>query len=76
MRVTSSSSLLLRLATVGLIAVAATSLAACGRRADPEVPGSAAARSSRPLGIPIGPTAEETKPAPKEKKPFFLDPLL
>jgi hypothetical protein len=75
-RVTASSSLLLRLATVGLVAVAATSLSGCGRRANPEVPGAPGARADRPIGIPIGPTAEETKPAPKEKKPFFLDPLL
>ncbi len=73
---TSTSSSLLRLATIALVAAAAVSLAACGRKGDPEVPSATTAKSDRPVGIPVGPIAPAPKPAKAEKKPFFLDPLL
>lgn len=74
-RVTSTSSLLLRLVAIGLVGLAATSLAACGRKGDPAVPSATAPKADRPVGIPVGPTAAP-KPVVKEKKPFLLDPLL
>ena len=73
-RVTSSS-LLLRFAVIGLLGLGATSLAACGRKGDPEVPSAAATKAQRPVGIPVGPTSP-SKPAKKEPRPFLLDPLL
>jgi hypothetical protein len=73
-RVTSTSSLLLRVATIGLVGLGAASLAGCGRNGDPQVP-SAAASVDRPVGIPVGATAP-AKRAKKEHKSFLLDPLL
>lgn len=73
---TSTSSSLLRLATIALVAASALSLAACGRKGDPEVPSAATVKSDRPVGIPVGPIAAEPKPAKAEKKSFLLDPLL
>mgnify|MGYP001765747202 CR=1 FL=1 len=74
--VTSTSSLLLRLAVIGLAGVGASSLAGCGRKSDPELESVAQARADRPVGIPVGPTVSAPKPEKKEKKPFLLDPLL
>lgn len=74
-RVTSTSSLILRLTVIGLVGLAATSLAACGRKGDPEVPSATTPKADRPVGIPVGPTAP-AKPVVKERKPFLLDPLL
>lgn len=73
---TSTSSRLLRLAAIGLLALGATSLAACGRKGDPVVPTVGKPQAERPVGIPIGPTAPTPAPEKKEKKPFLLDPLL
>jgi hypothetical protein len=73
--VTSTSTLLLRLAVIGLAGLGASSLAACGRKGDPEVPTVAQPKADRPVGIPVGPTSAAPKPK-KEHKPFFLDPLL
>lgn len=75
-RVTSTSSLLLRLATIGLVGLGAASLAGCGRNGDPELPTVGQTQGDRPVGIPIGPTAPAAKPEPAKKKPFLLDPLL
>ncbi len=75
-RVTSISSLLLRSAVIGLVALGATSLGACGRKGDPEVPSTTRATSDRPVGIPVGPIAPAPKPKPTERKSFLLDPLL
>lgn len=74
---TSTSSFLLRLAVIGLVGLGASSLAACGRKADPEVATTAAApRSDRPVGIPVGSTTPRTERPKPERKPFLLDPLL
>ena len=75
-RVTSTSLTLLRLATIAAVALGATSLAACGRKGDPERPSATTPKGDRPVGIPIGPTAPERKPVKVDKKPFLLDPLL
>ena len=72
---TSSSTLLLRLAVIGLAGLGATSLAACGRKGDPEVPTVTQPGTDRPVGIPVGPTSSAPKEK-KERKPFFLAPLL
>ena len=75
-RVTSTSSFLLRLVTIGLVGLGAATLAACGRNGDPELPTAARPQGERPVGIPIGPTAPAPKPQPAAKTPFLLDPLL
>ena len=71
-----SSSFLLRLAVIGLVGLGATSLAACGRKGDLETPSATKARSSRPVGIPVGPLAPEPERVKPVHKPFLLDPLL
>ena len=78
MRVTSTSSLLLRLTTAALVGLGALSLQGCGRKGDPELPTAERPRADRPVGIPMGTLTPPPKPveAPKEKKPFLLDPLL
>lgn len=59
-------------ALVGLLAVAG-----CGRKADPELPrATAPAQETRPVGIPIGPTAPAPQAPKPEKKSFPLDVLL
>lgn len=72
---TSTFPLLLRLAVIGIAGLGASSLAACGRKGDPEVPTVTQPTTDRPVGIPVGPTSAAPK-AKKEPKPFFLDPLL
>lgn len=78
MRVTSTSSLLLRLATAALVGLGALSLQGCGRKGDPELPTVEKPRADRPVGIPVGTLAPAPGPAdaPKPKTPFLLDPLL
>ncbi|MDK9698377.1 MAG: lipoprotein [Siculibacillus sp.] len=73
---TSPSSLLLRLAVIGLVGLGASSLAACGRKGDPEVPTKAAVTADRPVGIPVGPTAPRTERPEPQRRSFPLDPLL
>lgn len=77
-RVTSTSSPLLRLAAAALVGLAALSLQGCGRKGDPELPTVEKQRADRPVGIPMGALTPPPKPAeaPKQKTPFLLDPLL
>ena len=73
---TSTSSQFLRLAVIGCVVLGATSLAACGRKGDPEVATPAGQQTSRPVGIPVGPIAPSPERPKPERKPFLLDPLL
>jgi predicted small lipoprotein YifL len=58
------------------VAVGATALAGCGRKAEPELPRAAGPAETRPVGIPIGPSAPAPEPEKPQKKSFLLDPLL
>lgn len=73
---TSTSSYLLRLATVAIVAVGVTALAGCGRKGDPEMPSAATPKVDRPVGIPVGAITPTSAPAKAPKTPFLLDPLL
>lgn len=59
-----------------LVVVGASTLAGCGRKAEPELPRATGPTEARPVGIPIGPTAPEPEAAKPQKKSFLLDPLL
>lgn len=59
-----------------LVVVGASTLAGCGRKAEPELPRAAGPVEARPVGIPIGPIAPRPETAKPQKKSFLLDPLL
>ena len=67
-----------RLAAVLALALVTAGLAGCGRRADPEHPGTTAAKPAGTdgfgAGLPV--TKPSTRNAEKPKTPFLLDPLL
>lgn len=78
MRVTLSSTFLLRSLSLVAVVAASVALTGCGRKGDPEIPVAPKATEARPVGIPIGTLPVEPRKASETapKKSFILDPLL